>query len=115
MPRKLSTLLDDARGHLQDRDTPVRYSDDDLVEYLNNGFQELRRLRPDAFFGLPALTSYAFVDLPTTDFPVDEQFLTAITYFIVGNAELRDDEFVIDGRVAGLLKQFVDKVTTVRA
>jgi hypothetical protein len=115
MPRKLSTVLDDARGRLQDRDIPYRYSEDDLVDYLNDGFQELRRLRPDAFFGLAALPIYVSADLATTDFPVDEQFDTAIVYYIVGNAELRDDEFVIDGRVAGLLKQFVDKLTTVRA
>lgn len=113
MARTIGELLNDARSHLNDRIAPYRYSDEDLVVYYNDGLRELRRLRPDSFFSLygTALPEYTVADVALSVIVPDE-FFTALAYFVAGNAELRDDEFVVDGRVAGLLKQFVAKAMT---
>jgi hypothetical protein len=114
MPRTVQALLDEARGHLNDRESPVRYSDDDLLTYYNDALQEIRQKRPDAFF-LSLLTPLVEASDPTTNVPVDSMFYPAIVYYITATAELRDDEFAVDGRVAGLLKQFVGKLMTAGA
>ena len=116
MAWNIGELLNDARSHLNDRTEPLRYTDADLVVYYNDALRDLKRLRPDAFFSmygeeLPTYTVDDFLE----DIIVDEIFHPAMSYYIVGNAELLDDEFVTDGRVAGLLKQFQMKVMSVGA
>lgn len=110
MSRTVQDILDEARGHLNDTETPYRYSNSDLLKYYNDGATELRRLRPDAFI----TTWNEEVDgaVEVDHIPFSETFYTAIVYFVTANAELRDDEFTNDGRVAGLLKQFAAKLMT---
>ena len=44
--------IEESRRLLQDEFTPYRYPDDDLVDALNIGLQEARRLRADLFLPL---------------------------------------------------------------
>lgn len=113
MAKTIQDILNEARVFIQDSDTPYRYSDDDLVDYLNNGLYEIRRIRPDYF-----INSYD-TDVPQfttaqlgSDYPLDGQTHTAIAYFIAGNAAIRDDEHVNEGRAAGLLNLFQAKLLT---
>lgn len=111
MAKTIQDILDEARVYIQDEIEPYRYSDEDLVDYLNNGISEIRRIRPDFFVGLfySDLPQFTISDLGE-DYPLDEQTNTAITYFVAGNAALRDDEHVNDGRAAGLLGLFQAKL-----
>lgn len=84
------------------------------MDYFNSALLELRRLRPDAFLGgfedpIPMLSIND--DLTAVTFPVDEQFFTPVVFFITGMAELRDDEFTVDGRAVTVMQQFTAKVT----
>lgn len=113
MARTIQQLLDEARSYIQDTDSSnYRYTNDDLVTYLNDAIYEVRRIRPDAFYG-----SYGSpVDQFTTNdldenFPLDGIFFTATAYFIAGSAALRDDEHVNEGRSSALLALFSAKLT----
>lgn len=113
MARTIQDILNEARDYIQDTDTEVqRYSDADLIAYLNNGITEIRRIRPDFFVNsydnaLPRFTTSTL----TEDWPLEDQTDTAIAYFVAGSAALRDDENVLDGRASGLLTLFSTKLT----
>lgn len=106
MARLIQDAVNEVRDILQDTDADnYRYSDASLVRYLNNAFYEVRRLRPDMFiFGaeIPEFTAVQF-DQP---YPLPAATFQAVVYFITGNAELRDDEFAVDGRAMTLIKNF---------
>lgn len=108
--------LDRARVLLLDEVEPFRYPTSDLVENLNMGVMEMRRIRPDIMqahfrtslpdFGVSTLTDTV---------PVDPQYRVALLYYICGHAHLRDEEGTQDTRAAALLNKFVAQMTTIQA
>jgi hypothetical protein len=114
MARTLGELVEHARGILQDATGAPRYSDDDLCRYATEALVEMRRMRPDIFlvYGLETpiapLTTANFAD----SLPVADAFFTALVNFVVGRAELREDEYTNDGRAAGLLGGFTNSLTS---
>jgi hypothetical protein len=110
--KTIQNILDEARDHIQDTEaTTQRYSDDELLSYLNNGITEIRRLRPDLFVGTfdAALPRFTSADL-ASNWPLEDITDTAISYFVAGNAALRDDENVLEGRASGLMTLFAQKL-----
>jgi len=112
MPRTIGDVVTEARSFIQDTIEPFRYTDADLVMYLNDALVEIRRLRPDFFIGSLAtpVVIYTTAQL-ATNFPIDEQAIPACTYYVAGSASLRDDEHEIDNRTAQLLQGFAAKLT----
>lgn len=129
MAKTWGDLLTEARVILQDTDTPYRYSDTVLRAKLNRGLQELARLRPDAFWDLFNVDDVVVPEVALTDpdppsdpdapTPAEQttvlstdpflppmQFYSPLVFWIVGNAELLEDEFTNDSRAAQLLAQF---------
>jgi hypothetical protein len=107
----VSDYLADARVLLQDLIPPYRYPDADLVAALNRCVLEARRIRPDLFLArFSALPSYS---TGNTAAPVviDDQYRAAFLYYIVGMAQLRDDESTTDARAAGFLSMFTNQLT----
>lgn len=95
-----------ARVLLQDTVSgSYRYSDAELVLALSFAILEARKIRPDLFldedFVLPAYTTN-----DTTEVPIDEQYRLPFLYYIVGHAQLRDDEATQDNRAGALLQKF---------
>ena len=110
MARTVKDAVDQARMLLQDTDTSFqRYSDADLVAYLNNALAEAKRLRPDLF--APSISSASF-SYTTTDIgsatalTIDDMYFPAVVDYMAAYAELRDDEAVDTNRAAGLLQLF---------
>lgn len=108
--------IDRARVLLLDQVQPYRYPTEDLVENLNMGILEARKLRPDV------LQSYLRTTLP--DFSVsdlnaavnvDPQYRVAFVYYICGHAQLRDDENVQDSRAVTFLNKFTSQMLTLMA
>lgn len=129
MAKTWADLLNESRVILQDTVTPYRYSDAVLRAILNRGLQELARLRPDAYWGLfdrddVVVPEVALLDPDPPDDPqkplpseqevvlvtdpvlLPGQFYTALVYWVVGSAELVDDEYTQDSRAAMVLTQF---------
>jgi len=113
-----STLITESREVLQDTNsTTQRYSDSTLLNVLNRGLQDLGAKRPDAFYDLYAdsdLTIPRIVESSpgsgeivwTADFGLEMQFYQPLVSYVVGVAEIFDDEYTDDGRAAMLLQQF---------
>ena len=101
-------VLLDVRDLLQDTVADAyRFSDASLLRVLTTALREMRRMRPDAFFiggeikPAPVVTAASLNEA----LPVDEQFVTALVYFTVGFAEMREDQFTQDSRAAAMLQQ----------
>jgi hypothetical protein len=105
-------VVTEARTLLQDTVVPYRYSDADLLLALNFGLMTARRIRPDLFLSVSfTLPNYTAAD--STTFAIDEQYRMTFVYFIVGHAQLRDDEDNQDGRAAGFLGKFTAQLLSV--
>ena len=107
--RARTLLLDTYNG-------PYRYSDADLVENLNMGILEARRLRPELFLSsfsatLPDFSAAAM----TAAVPIDSQYRVAFVYYICGHAQLRDDENVQDSRAVTFLNKFTSQMLTIQS
>lgn len=111
----LSTVADylnDARVLLQDTGTPARYSDDELVAALNVSMFEAKRIRPDLFIGI-TIPTYTTADTSAAVEAVNEIYRLAHLDFIVGRAQLRDDEATTDQRATAFLLMFETKLKSV--
>ena len=107
MAKTLQDIIDDARVYIQDVDTPYRNDDAEMLSYLNSGIYEIYRIRPDYF------TAYFDAGIPqfdesqlSEDYPIDQQTAIALTYFIAGNEEAKNDEDVLEGRASGFINLF---------
>jgi hypothetical protein len=111
---KVSDYLTEARVLLQDKVVPYRYPDIDLIANLNQGLLEARRLRPELFLWdkMSAVPMYS----ATTD-PVafNQQYRVSLLYYIVGRAELRDQENDEDQRAAALLGKFTAQMLKIES
>ena len=101
-----------ARVLLMDTVAPYRYLDDQLITGLNISLLEARRIRPDLFIWTPnEVPSYSVLD--STPIAIDPQYLSAVLYYIVGHAQLRDEEDTNDVRAATMLQSFTGQLLTV--
>jgi hypothetical protein len=104
----VQNYVSSARTLLQDSVEPYRYPDADLVEGLNFAILEARKMRPDLFLGQTTLESFSTSD--STAVTIDEQYRVAFVYYMVGHAQLRDDEGEQDARASAFLAKFTQKL-----
>lgn len=110
----LDTVADyvrEARTLLQDQVAPYRYTDPELVSALNLAILSARKLRSDLFLGVATLPSFTAVD--TTAFVMDHQYRVAFLYFMVGHAQLRDEEDTQDSRAAAFKGMFASQLLSI--
>lgn len=122
MAKTYSNLVSEARVLLQDTDAELkRYTDAKLLDILNRGLQDLARIRPDAMYDLYVSNDLTVPELVesspgagqtvwTANFGVEMQFYSPLVAYLVGVAEIVDDEYTEDGRAAFLLNQFRNSV-----
>lgn len=106
-----------ARVLLQDTVEDYRYPTADLVEALNLAVMDARRLRPDLFLtDFSVLQEFAEADAEDdaeVEVSIDPMYRTAFVYYIVGHAQLRDEEDTQDARATVLLNKFNAILTSV--
>lgn len=109
---KIGDIVTQATEILVDTDGD-RYTPTQLVELVNDAIRDIRRVRPDAFIGNygDPLPAYTIADLDE-DWPLDDQFVTAVIDYVAARASYRDDEFVEDARAITLNREFIRKLTT---
>lgn len=112
--------LEESRRLLQDEIEPYRYPSDDLIDSLNIGLLEARRLRADLF--LPVFTIPWFdptKSSPGTDLekkvPMNPMYRQSLVYYMVGRMQLRDDEPTVDQRAASLMTKFTAQLLTIQS
>lgn len=108
--------IDRARVLLLDTVAPYRYETVDLVENLNMGILEARKLRPDLLksYFTSSLPDYSTSNLNAA-VDIDPQYRVAFVYYICGQAQLRDDENVQDSRAVTFLNKFTSQLLTIAA
>ena len=96
-----------------DAASPYRYPDADIIEALNLGLMEARRLRPDLFM----MNGFTSANLTGTGDTVvlDRMYRPALVYYIVGRMEVRDGEGDKDQRAAAMLNKFTAQLVTTSA
>jgi hypothetical protein len=102
-----------SRTLLTDVIPPYRYTDDVLVDALNDGIMESRRLRPDMWLSvfrasLPSFTSAT----PSAAVAIDPMYRMSFIYYMCGLAQLADEEDVQDQRAMAFLNKFVTQLTS---
>jgi hypothetical protein len=112
MARTVTDAIAAARDVLNDEDggsdgATYRTSDAKLRGYALDGINAVRNIRPDLFLGnwgdLAALAADGTL-------PLADQFFRPVVSYMVGMAELKDDEHVNSGRaklMADLLQGFL--------
>lgn len=118
MAKTYQDVVTEARVLLQDTDdTSYRYTNTTLLAIYNRGLQALARVRPDACYDLYDNNLLNVPELVesgagagqtnwTANFGLDMQFFNPLVHYVVGMAEVVDDEYTQDGRAALLLNQF---------
>lgn len=106
----VAKYIERARVLLQDTNSgSYRYSDAELREALNLAILEARSIRPDIFLALEfVLPNYTSSGDSTAALP--EQVRVPFLYYIVGHAQLRDEEENQDQRAASLLNKFAQQL-----
>lgn len=118
MAKTYKDIITEARVLLQDTDSEsYRYTEVVLIAIVNRGLQSVGRSRPDACYDLYTENSLEVPELvessPGSDqviytaaFGLEMQFFNPLLSYLVGIAELVDDEYTEDGRAALLLQSF---------
>lgn len=112
----IGDVIQAARVILQDQEPEFRYTDANLYGAFSEAISEVRRLRPDlviaSLFDPP--TSYTSADAGVA-FPITAMYRVAVTNYLVGRAELQDDQFNSDGRASSMLSAFKAQLSTATA
>ena len=103
-----------ARILLQDKVAPYRYEDTELVLALSLAMLEARRLRADLFIGRSAAVP-SYTTNNATAVVLDTQYRTAVLYYVIGHAHLRDEEEVTDARAAAFMNKFVSQMLSIQS
>ena len=105
----------EARVLLLDEIVPYRYSDKQLVDGLNIGLMEAKRIRADLFlpsFAIPYVESSGTITLDAK-VPMDPMYRSTLVYYMVGRMQLRDDEPTVDQRAGSFLQKFEQQLLSV--
>lgn len=118
MAKTYETLVTEARELLQDTDIDQRrYTNATLLNILNRGLQDLSKLRPDFTYVLYSANSLEVPEIVesgagpgqlnwTETFALEMWFYNRLVEYVVGVAEITDDEYTQDGRAALMLQLF---------
>lgn len=110
MARSFEDVLKRARELLQD-DEGVRYTTPQLMAHAIDALELVRELRPDIFIGRLSVPLADWYEV--TDFlPVPDNLFPAIGAYVAGAAEMRDDEFAIDGRAMTMKESLAKRLLT---
>jgi len=110
----VANYIADARVLLQDTVADYRYSDAELIENLNLGLLEMRRLRPDLMISTFGSTIPKYTSTSQT-VACDAMYRPALLYYICGQAQLRDDEATQDARATVFINKFTAQMLTIGA
>ena len=112
MSYTVGQIIDSARELLNDADADsYRYTEDVMYQALNKAFTEARRARADLFLRTDGVVTRYDPALPTAVFPFGDQYVAPVVEYVAGYAELRDDEYTVDGRAIALLSAFTKAMT----
>lgn len=102
------SLIDRARLTLND-DDKVRYPDASMMTFANLAMGEIRRVRPDLFFG--SYENPNPVYLLTDTYPLAPEYEVCMVDYLVARSQAKDQEFGDNSRVAAFFNMHVGALT----
>lgn len=111
----LQEFLTECRVLLQDQVAPYRYPDIDLVQALNIALLEARRLRPEFFMDISFVPQGYTASTPSALVDIEPMYKPSFIYYMVGRAQLRDDESTQDARATVLINKFTSQLLDIRS
>lgn len=99
-PFLVSDLVRRARTMLQDEHVTYRYTDDQLIDAINDGLDEISRRRADLFVFSGFAPTYVAATGDTITLPAP--YHPVLTDLVVASMMMREDEYANDGRAASL-------------
>ncbi len=117
MARTYSQVIERARRILQDEDAAnYRYSDQSLLDAVNDAILEVRRVRPDLFISVSfSPTDVLLGQESAALIPIEDMYFQSLVYLTTGYQMLRDDEFSLDSRAVNLLNKGTAQLLTTNA
>lgn len=116
MARTYEDVITRAREILQDtNNAQYRYSDQSMINAVNDAILEIQRVRPDLLLGVSFDPGDADLNNLTIELPVATTFFQSLVYMTAGQMMLRDDEFAVDARAVQLLNKGLAQLITVTA
>jgi ABC-type transporter Mla subunit MlaD len=109
MPTTFNQIISDARVDLNDV-AATRYSAADMLRFANDGIREVKKVRPDLFFG--AYTTALSTYLGTDNIPLDDLYVTFMKDYIVFRAGMREDEENSAARATAFFQRFKSGLMT---
>ena len=109
----VADYVKEARDLLQDTVPTYRYADASLISALNLAILTARRNRPDLFMDVVTIPQFTTADIAAGKaFAMDGQYRVAFLFFMVGYAQLRDEEDTQDTRAAAFIGKFTQQLMT---
>ncbi len=109
----VTDYVNEARILLQDKVPTFRYGDAELVSALNLAIMTARRNRPDLFLTVTTIPFFVVADIAANKaFAMDVQYRVAFLFFMVGFAQLRDEEDTQDSRAVAFIQKFTQQLMT---
>jgi hypothetical protein len=110
----VTQYVSEARVLLQDQVETYRYANAELISALNLAIMTARRNRPDLFLEVSTIPQFTTADVTNnTAFAMDIQYRVAFLFFMVGFAQLRDEEDTQDTRAAAFIQKFTQQLMTI--
>jgi hypothetical protein len=107
----VANYVAEARILLQDVVPTYRYGDAELITALNLAIMTARRNRPDLFLSVTTIPFFTVADIASSKlFVMDPQYRVAFLFFMVGWAQLRDEEDTQDTRAAAFIGKFTQQL-----
>jgi hypothetical protein len=112
----VNDYVQSARTLLQDEVEEYRYSTASLIDALNIGLMEIRRIRPDIMkaYYRTAIPTFS-TSTTTSTVPLPDMYRSALLYYVCGQVQMRDDEATQDARAGAFMQKFVGQLLTVAA
>jgi len=109
MATTFNQVISDARVDLNDV-AGTRYSGADMLRFANDGIREVKKVRPDLFFG--SYTASLSTYLGTDNIPIDDLYVTFVKDYVVFRAGLREDEENSAVRATAFFQRFKNGLMT---
>lgn len=111
----VTNYVSEARVLLQDVVPTYRYADAELISALNLAIMTARRNRFDLFLSVTTIPQFTTADITgNTAFAMDVQYRAAFLFFMVGFAQLRDEEDTQDARAGAFIQKFTQQLLTLQ-
>lgn len=111
-PYFVSDLVRRVRAALQDEYAPHRYTDQQIVDAVNDGLDEMAHRRADLFaFSTPVRFRPHYVTSVNSVIDIPANYRPILVDLVIADMMMREDEYANDGRAQTMLAAALSRLT----